>query len=157
MAVFNSYGESLFIFRNDFAETFGYVLWQGNSCYTEQVFFEVLLYIGHRSVENFFALIDQYDLVADFLYLFHPVGAENNGCPVFGEAENLILDQIGIHRIETAEWFVEYDEFRVMHDRYYKLQFLRHALAQVFNFFIPPGLHFKTGEPVFGLAVGFAG
>ena len=38
-----------------------------------------------------------------------------------------------------------------------KLDFLRHTLAQVFHFLIPPTRHFQAFKPLFGFAFGFAG
>ena len=47
-----------------------------NSCFT----------LANCSVQNFLAFIDQDDLIADFLHLFHAMCAEDNGCPSWQRA-----------------------------------------------------------------------
>ena len=34
-------------------------------------------------------------MIANFFYLFHPVGTENNRSSIFGKIVNFIFDQIG--------------------------------------------------------------
>jgi hypothetical protein len=48
--------------------------------------------------------------------LFHAVGAEDHRGAVFREAEDFVLDDIGIHGVEAAEGFIEDDELGLMED-----------------------------------------
>ena len=85
----------------------------GAGCDPKKIFFEFLFYICDRTIENFFSFIDQDNLIADFFHLFHPVGAEDNGCAICCEPENFIFDQVGIYRIETTEGFIQNNQFRL--------------------------------------------
>src|SRR5690349_20454269 len=88
-------------------------------------------------------------MITYFFYLFHTVRTEDNSSSIFGEIVNFIFDEIGVYRIETAEWFIEDDELRFMYHPTYKLQFLAHAFRKIFHFFVPPGFHIQSLEPGF--------
>ena len=114
----------------------------------EEIFLELLFHPGDGAVEDFAAFVDQDDLVADLLDLFHTMGTEYDRAAVAGQLVDFVLDEIGVDGIETAEGFVEDDESGLVQDGGDELQFLTHAFAQVFDFLVPPGLHLESFEPV---------
>ncbi len=61
--------------------------------------------------------------------------------------EDFVLDQVGIDGVQSAERLIQDDQVRVVQYRGYKLEFLAHALRQVFHFLVPPGFHLQFDEP----------
>ena len=86
-------------------------------------------------------------MIAERLNRLHPVGGENDRAAALFQPQNLIRNQLGIHRVETGEWLIENNQFRLVKDGTDKLHFLCHTLREVLYFLIPPVLNLKSLEP----------
>ena len=76
------------------------------------------------------------------------MGREDDGGTLVAHFENLAFEQIGIHRVEAAERFVEDEQLRVVHHRGDKLYLLLHTLGELFDFLLFPTFDIEFGQPV---------
>lgn len=113
----------------------------------KNIFLEVLLDVADGTIKDLVAFVYQHDVVTDLFHLFHAVGTEDDGGTFFCQSEDLIFDKIGIHRIQSAERFIQYDQFGFVYHSGHELQLLAHAFGKVFNLFVPPAFHLEFDEP----------
>jgi hypothetical protein len=67
----------------------------------------------------------------------------------FRKIEDFFFDEVRINRVKTTERFIENDQRRIVKDSSNKLKLLTHPFTEVFDFFVPPGLHFEFFKPHF--------
>ena len=86
------------------------------------------------------------------------MGRENDRRARIAQREDLVLEQIGIDRIETAERLVENQQFGLVQHRDDELYLLGHPLAQFLDLLVPPAGNAELLEPPLqperGLALG---
>jgi len=68
--------------------------------------------------------------------------------PFLASFMDFFFDEVAVDRSSPLKGRRD-DEFGFVEHGDDKLQFLSHALAQVFHLFIPPALHFQPGKPFF--------
>ena len=71
---------------------------------------ELLFHSFYRTVKDLLPFVHQYNVVADLFYLLHPVCTENYRSAIAGQGKYFILYYIAVHRIQSAEWFIKYDQ-----------------------------------------------
>src|SRR5665213_158437 len=79
---------------------------QGESHF-KNIFFTILLYLFYTSFKDFLSFVYQYNLIANFFYLLHPVSAENDRSAFLGQYKNFIFYKVTVYRVKATEWFVE--------------------------------------------------
>ncbi|MFM1942804.1 MAG: hypothetical protein RI897_1786 [Verrucomicrobiota bacterium] len=75
------------------------------------------------------------------------MGAEDDGGSGLAQFEDGLADGIGIDGVESAEGFIEDEEFRLVEGGGDELDFLAHAFAERFDFFIGVGEEVESFEP----------
>src|SRR5687768_17910778 len=86
------YNQFLFLFGNDLESIWCNFFRNIFQAYRKKIFLELLLYIFYCTVENFFALVHQYNVVAYFFNLFHAVRAEYYTAAFFGKLVNFFFN-----------------------------------------------------------------
>jgi hypothetical protein len=76
----------------------------------KNIFLEFLLDVANRTIEDLVPFVDKHNMITDLFYLFHAMRTEDDRSTFFGQSEDLILDQIGVHRVQSAERFIQYDQ-----------------------------------------------
>jgi len=78
-------------------------------------------------------VIHQNDFVTKLLHLVHLVGAHNNRFACIALFLEQVLNQLRIHRVQSAEGFVDDDDLRIVDKGGNQLSFLLHPFAQLFD------------------------
>ena len=73
--------------------------------------------------------VDQGDIITNLFNRRHVVRGKNDRVSSILQFENFFFQQFGIHRIESAERFVEDQKFRFVDDGDDKLYFLLHPFG----------------------------
>src|ERR1051326_822932 len=78
-------------------------------------------------------MIDEQNGIAHALDLFHLVGGEEYALALALEIENDVFQNFSVDGVETAEGFIHDDEVGLVQQRRRKLDFLLHALGELFK------------------------
>lgn len=115
-----------------------------------------LLDLPHVALEHHLGVVDERDVVADLLHAGHVVGREDDGVSLLLELKNLLLELLGVDRVEARERLVEDEQVGLVEDGDDKLHLLRHSLGQFFEFAVPPGHDAKLPKPLLEAGLGLA-
>ena len=85
------------------------------------------------------------------------MGREDDGGSLLLQCEDFLADQLGIHRVKTAERLVQYHQGRLVDHRGDELDLLGHTLGEFLNLLLPPVLDTELHEPFLEFALGVAG
>src|SRR5438874_751921 len=77
-----------------------------------RIAFEIAANIFYGTIQNFLRTVQQGNMRTKFLYGFHPVSGEHNGCSLVTKGEQLIFYQLCIYRVEAGEGLVKNEELR---------------------------------------------
>nr|DAO23843.1 MAG TPA: hypothetical protein [Caudoviricetes sp.] len=102
----------------------------------------------HVAREDVVRLVNQGDVVADLLDRRHVVRREDHRRPLIPERENLLLEQVGVDRVETRKGLVEDEQFGLVENRHDELHLLGHALGELLDLLVPPVLDAEFHEPL---------
>lgn len=102
---------------------------------------------GEGTIEDLAALEDHEDEIAERFGGCHVVGTEDDGGSGVAEFEDGLAYGIGIDGVETAEGFIEDEEFGLVEGGGDELDLLAHAFAECFDFFIGVGEEVESFEP----------
>ena len=92
-------------------------------------------------------LVDEGYVVAELLDRLHVVRGEHYGRAFFLQFQNLVPDELCIHRIKSGKRLVKYQERRPVHHRGDELYLLGHSLGKLLDFLVPPALDAEFHEP----------
>ena len=95
------------------------------------------------------------DVAAQLLHMFHAVRGKHNDFPLVAERFHRIFEQFHIYRIKAAERFVQNEDLRVVNDGGDKLDFLLIALRQFLDFLAVIFGNTESLQPILQAAVGF--
>src|SRR5512143_2826987 len=95
---------------------------------------------GNASVEHLLAARDDAHRVAHLLGIVHHVGAEDHRLVAPLELDDGVLERLRVDRIESAKWFVEDDEVRIVEQRRDELDLLLHAARELVDLGVAPVL-----------------
>ena len=87
-------------------------------------------------------------LVADLLDGRHVVGRKDDRRTLVAQAENLLLQKVGVDRIETRKRLVEDQQLRFVQHRDDELYFLGHTLRKFVHLAVPPRFDAEFDEPL---------
>ena len=87
-------------------------------------------------------------MVADLLDGRHVVRREDDRRPLVAQRQYLVLQQVGVDRVETRKRLVEDQQFGFVQHRDDELHLLGHALRQLLDLFVPPVLNAELHEPL---------
>ncbi len=76
------------------------------------------------------------------------MGAEDDGGAFLLKAQDHILHDIGIDRIQSAEGFIQDDDLWLMNDRCNELKLLFHPLAEGFHLLVSEFFQIQPVKPV---------
>ena len=101
----------------------------------------------HSAGKHQMGLVDQCDIVTQFLDRLHIVGGEDDGRPLLFQLQNFFPDELCIDRIKTGKRLVQYHQRRLVHDSGDELDLLRHTLGEFLHLLLPPVLDAEFHEP----------
>ena len=104
--------------------------------------------VVHTARKNIARLVYQRDMVADLLDGRHVVRREDDRRPLVAQRQYLVLQQVGVDRVETRKRLVEDQQFGFVQHRDDELHFLGHALRQLLDLLVPPVLNAELHEPL---------
>ena len=102
----------------------------------------------HGTVQYDLRMVDEGDMVADFLHGSHVVGGEDNRVPFRFQLHDFLLQAVSVHWVESAERFVQDEQLRFMDNRDDELHLLLHSLRQLFQLLVPPRHDVELLEPI---------
>src|SRR4030043_1337451 len=82
--------------------------------YEYRVVPESRLYLAEAAIEHRTSLVYHQDSIAQFLHLIHHVSAHDYSLALASKLTNEILQDLGVHRVECCEGFVEDYQLRIM-------------------------------------------
>lgn len=98
---------------------------------------EALTDLADRPVEQRPSLVDQQDPVAHLLHLVHLVRGHDHAHPPVCQLAEQVFDHPGVDRVQAGERLVDDHQVGLVQQGGDGLGFLLHALAQLFDLFLP--------------------
>ena len=89
-----------------------------------------LLDLLEPSGEHDLALINDCNMIAELLDIAHLMTGENNELPVCNQLTHHILQNLGVHRVKSAEGLIQNHNIGICHQRRRKLHLLLITLGQ---------------------------
>src|SRR5947207_1310499 len=106
--------------------------------------------VRERAVHELPPPRDDAQLLAQLLGLLHDVGREQDGLPATAQVEHRVLQDLGVHRIESRERLVENHEVRLVQHGRDKLHLLLHPFRKLVDAAQPPLGQAESLEPFIG-------
>ena len=102
------------------------------------VLLETVLHLEDIAFEDLVGTVDERDMVTNLLHGGHVVRGKHDGGPFALQLRNLLLQQVRVDGVETAERFVQNEKRRFMENRGDELDFLLHPLGEFLHRLVPP-------------------
>src|SRR5699024_10271701 len=109
---------------------------------------EVAFDLVDIAADNLGAVVEDAELLAHFLDMFHAVRAEDDRRAIFIKFLYGLFKYLHIDRVEAAEWFIQYDKIGLMDDRGDQLDLLLVYLGQFLYALVPVFRNFEPFEPL---------
>src|SRR6266513_2527239 len=106
--------------------------------------------VRERAVHELPPPRDDAQLLAQLLGLLHDVGREQDGLPATAQVEHRVLQDLGVHRIESRERLVENHEVRLVQHGRDELHLLLHPFRKLVDAAQPPLGQAESLEPFIG-------